>query len=489
MYKKFERIHLVGIGGSGMSGIAEVLKNMGYGVTGSDIKETETIRRLRRLGIDISIGHKAENIRDAHVVVISSAISPGNIEVTEARRRAIPVIPRAEMLAELGRLKYGILVAGAHGKTTTTSLIASILADGGFDPTVVIGGKLKGIGSSAKLGQGEFLVAEADESDGSFLRLTPTISVVTSIDREHMDFFKDIKELKSAFLTFMNKVPFYGLSILCGDDRHIQELIPDIRRRFMTYGLTEGLNLVARNIRAERMETFFEAFLNEEYLGTFEIPLIGEHNVQNCLASVAVAMELGMDVERVRESLKRFSGVQRRFETKGMVDGIMVIDDYGHHPTEIRATLRAAREAMLQTSEHGSQNTDKSTIRNLQSEIERGRLVVLFQPHRYTRTRDLLSEFFDAFVDADMVILMDIYPAGERPINGIDSGLLFRGIRDTGKEVEYIKDRKALLEYLLKDLKGGDILITLGAGDVWKIGEEFLRLRNGKACGIDKEDR
>lgn len=460
MYRKFEKIHFVGIGGTGMSGIAEVLKNMGYDVTGSDIKETETTKRLRELGIDITTGHRAENIRDVHVVVVSSAISPENPEVVEAKRRTIPVIPRAEMLAELGRLKYGILIAGAHGKTTTTSLIASILASGGLDPTVVIGGKLKGIGSSAKLGQGDFLVAEADESDGSFLRLTPTISVVTNIDREHMDFFKDIHELKAAFLTFINKVPFYGLSILCGDDRHIKELLPQVQRRFITYGLSEGLNLVARNLHTEGMRTRFDVFLDDGHLDAFDVPLVGDHNVYNCLASIAVARELNIDMYTVREALRNFSGVQRRFETKAVVSGIRVIDDYGHHPTEIRATLRAAKQTLYK---EGVENG--------------GRLFVLFQPHRYTRTRDLLSEFFDAFVDAERVILMDIYPAGERPINGIDSGLLLRGIRDSGKEVEYIKDRKEIINYLVDNLRSGDTLLTLGAGDVWKIGEEFIRLK------------
>jgi len=458
MYRKFERIHFVGVGGSGMSGIAEVLKNMGYVVTGSDIRESETTMRLRGLGVDITIGHSADNIRDAHVVVVSSAIPPENVEVVEAKKRAIPVIPRAEMLAELGRLKYGILVAGSHGKTTTTSLIAGILADGGFDPTIIIGGRLRGSGSNAQLGQGDFLVAEADESDGSFLSLTPTIAVVTSIDREHMDFFKDIGELKSAFLTFINKVPFYGLSILCGDDRHIQDLIPHVRRRYITYGLTEGLDLVARDITKEGMKTCFNAFLDGRDLGRFEVPLIGEHNVQNGLASIAVAKELGIDMETVRRALKGFSGVQRRFETKGIVDGIQVVDDYGHHPTEIRATLRAAREVLFRGP--GGR-----------------RLVVLFQPHRYTRTRDLLSEFYDAFVDADKVILMDIYPAGERPINGIDSRLLYRGIRDRGKDVEYINKREDILDYLMRDLHSGDVLLTLGAGDVWRIGEEFIRLK------------
>lgn len=459
MYKRFERIHLIGIGGSGMSGIAEILWNMGYEVTGSDIKETDTTMRLKSLGIEITIGHKPENIGSADVVVISSAIFDDNPEVIEAKKRAIPVIPRAEMLAELGRLKYGVLVAGAHGKTTTTSIIASILSSAGFDPTVIIGGKLKSMGSSAKLGKGDFLVAEADESDGSFLKLTPTISVVTNIDREHMDFFKDIHQLKGAFLTFINKVPFYGIAIICGDDRYIKDLLPHIERRFITYGLSEGLNLIARNIRTEGVRTMFDAFFNEEHVGSFDIPLIGEHNVYNSLAGIAVAKELGIDMDIVKDSLRDFSGVQRRFETKAIVKGIRVIDDYGHHPTEIRATLRAARYVMHR---------------------EGGRLVVLFQPHRYTRTRDLLSEFYDSFIDADMVILMDIYPAGERPINGIDSELIAKGIRENGKMVEYIKDKEWIICYLMENLRKGDILITLGAGDVWKIGEEFIQRMRDK---------
>lgn len=459
MYKRFEKIHLIGIGGSGMSGIAEVLWNMGYEVTGSDIKETDTTMRLKSLGIEITIGHKPENIGSADVVVISSAIFDDNPEVIEAKKRAIPVIPRAEMLAELGRLKYGVLVAGAHGKTTTTSIIASILSLAGFDPTVIIGGKLKSMGSSAKLGKGDFLVAEADESDGSFLKLTPTISVVTNIDREHMDFFKDIHQLKGAFLTFINKVPFYGIAIICGDDRYIKDLLPHIERRFITYGLSEGLNLIARNIRTEGVRTMFDAFFNEEHVGSFDIPLIGEHNVYNSLAGIAVAKELGIDMDIVKDSLRDFSGVQRRFETKAVVKGIRVIDDYGHHPTEIRATLRAARYVMHR---------------------EGGRLVVLFQPHRYTRTRDLLSEFYDSFIDADMVILMDIYPAGERPINGIDSELIAKGIRENGKMVEYIKDKEWIICYLMENLRKGDILITLGAGDVWKIGEEFIQRMRDK---------
>jgi UDP-N-acetylmuramate--alanine ligase len=460
MYKKFERIHFVGIGGVGMSGIAEVLKNLGYDVKGSDLKESETTRRLSGLGIPVSIGHKAEHIKDAHVVVISSAVSSDNPEVVSAKEKSIPVIPRAEMLAELGRLKYGVLIAGAHGKTTVTSLVASVLASGGLDPTVVIGGKLKGIGSNAKLGEGEFLVAEADESDGSFLRLAPTIAVVTNIDREHMDFFKDIYEVKKAFLLFVNKVPFYGLSILCGDDKYIKELLPEVRRRFFTYGLSEGLNLVARNISSDGLKSEFEAVLNGESLGMFEAPLIGAHNVCNCLAAIAVAVELEINMKSVKAALADFSGVQRRFELKGIASGIKVIDDYGHHPTEIKATLRAAKSA-------------------LKAGNGKGRLVVLFQPHRYSRTRDLLGEFSDAFIDADRVVLMDIYAAGETPINGVNSEVLLKGIKDAGKDAEYIKERADVVKYLAESLKSGDTLLSLGAGDVWKIGEEVIkRLKN-----------
>ncbi|MDP3296507.1 MAG: UDP-N-acetylmuramate--L-alanine ligase [Thermodesulfovibrionia bacterium] len=466
MYRKFEIVHFVGIGGVGMSGIAEVLKNLGYEVTGSDLKESETIRRLKSLGIHVTIGHGAENIKDAHVVVISSAVSSDNLEVLAARKQSIPVIPRAEMLAEIARLKYGVLVAGAHGKTTTTSLIASLLASGGFDPTVVIGGKLKGIGSNARLGQGEYLVAEADESDGSFLKLSPTIAVVTNIDREHMDFFKDIDALKDAFLSFVNKVPFYGVSLLCAENEYIKEILPKVQRRFITYGLSKGLDLVAENIEIEGLRSKFEAILRGVSLGFFEVPLPGLHNICNSLAAIGVAYELGIDSNRIKEALKGFTGVQRRFEFKGEVPGIKIFDDYGHHPTEIMATLKAAKEAITQNSKLKTQNSKRQ-----------GRLVVLFQPHRYTRTRDLLNDFFTAFTDADKVILMDIYPAGEKPLNGINSEVLLKGIKDSVKDIAYIKERGEILNYLDEELKKGDILITLGAGDVWKIGEEFLKFK------------
>ncbi|RJQ20258.1 MAG: UDP-N-acetylmuramate--L-alanine ligase [Nitrospiraceae bacterium] len=464
MYKRFEKVHFTGIGGVGMSGIAEVLKNLGYEVSGSDLKESETTLRLRGLGINTTIGHRTENIGNADVVVISSAVSSDNPEVEAARRSSIPVIPRAEMLAELARLKYGVLVAGAHGKTTTTSLVSSVLAEGGFDPTVVIGGKLKGLGSNARLGQGEFLVAEADESDGSFLKLSPTIAVVTNIDREHMDFFKNIDDIKNAFLSFINKVPFYGLSILCGDNEYIKELLPKVQRRFITYGLGADMDLTAKNIRTEDYRSVFEAVLNGKSLGVFGVPLIGLHNVSNCLAAIAVANELKMSIEGIRKALHDFSGVQRRFEMKGEIAGIKVIDDYGHHPSEINATLRAAKEALIQS--HGSK-----------LQAVRGRLVVLFQPHRYSRTRDLMADFTHSFADADKVVLMDIYPAGEKPISGIDSGILFRRIKDTGRDIEYIKDRDEISGYLARELREGDTLLTLGAGDVWKLGEEFLKLK------------
>lgn len=446
-----------------MSGIAEVLRNLGYEVNGSDLRESETTMRLRAMGIEVSIGHSADNIKNTDVVVISSAVAQDNPEVMAARKMSIPVIPRAEMLAELARLKYSVLVAGAHGKTTTTSLVASVLGDCNLDPTVVIGGKLKGIGSNAKLGEGEFLIAEADESDGSFLKLSPAIAVVTNIDREHLDFFKDIETIQGAFLSFINKVPFYGLAILCGDNEYIRKLLPDVRRRFITYGLGEGLDLVAKEIRSEGMKSEFEAVLNGRSLGRFEIPLVGDHNVSNGLAAIAVANELKLDMEIIREALRNFSGVQRRFELKGTTaDGVRVIDDYGHHPSEIMATLKAVKK-VVRTGDIG----------------EAGRLVVLFQPHRYTRTRDLLGEFIDAFADADKVVLMDIYPAGEKPLPGVDSELLYRGIRDTGKDIEYIKERNYIIGYLDTELRADDILLTLGAGDVWKLGEDFLEYKDG----------
>ena len=457
MFNKYRVVHFVGIGGVGMSGIAEVLHNLGYEVTGSDLRETETTNRLKNLGIKISIGHARENIDHAHVVVISSAVSPVNPEVIEAKQRYIPVIPRAEMLAELGRLKYGILVAGAHGKTTTTSLIATTLGEGGLDPTVVIGGKLNAIGSNAKLGQGDYIVAEADESDGSFLKLNPTIAVITNIDREHMDFFKDIETLKSAFIAFINKIPFYGIAVVCAENSYTREIIPYIERKVLTYGLSDAEDIFARNIRNEGTKMIFEPVLHGISLGNFTIPIPGLHNVLNSLAAIATAMELQIPVDTISNALKKFSGIHRRFEFKGEAKGVKVYDDYGHHPSEIAATLKAARECFANN-----------------------RLIVLFQPHRFTRTRDLMEDFAAGFTDVDRLYLMDIYPAGEQPIQGITAEALLSKIKRTSTgTIRYESDRKEMAEVIVRDTAPGDVLLTLGAGDVYKLGEEILSgLRN-----------
>jgi len=390
--------------------------------------------------------------------VVSSAIKKDNVEVITARERAIPVIPRAEMLAELMRLKYGVAVAGAHGKTTTTSMVATVLAKGGFDPTVVIGGKLNSLGSNAKLGQGEFLVAEADESDGSFLKLSPTIAVVTTIDREHVDYYGSIEEIKNAFLSFINKVPFYGLSVLCLDDPYIREMIPKIEKRHLSYGLQSVASLTARGVHLEGIGAHFDVLSEGKSLGLFELTMPGVHNVSNSLAAIAVGIELGIDIETIKDALRGFSGVERRFQIKGDVDGIVFVDDYGHHPTEIKATLTAAKTGFGR------------------------RLVVLFQPHRYTRTRDLLKEFIVSFDQADRVIITDIYPAGESPIDGVSASLIYEGIKKEGqRDIVYITDKEAIIEDLIHSLRLGDVFLTLGAGDVWKIGEELLRkMQNAK---------
>lgn len=466
MFEQYRIIHFVGIGGIGMSGIAEVLHNLGYEVTGSDIKDSDTTNRLHSLGIKIYIGHKAENVDDAHVVVISSAVSKDNPEVVAAKEKSIPVIPRAEMLAELARMKYGVLIAGAHGKTTTTSLISTVLAHGGLDPTVVIGGRLMATGSNARLGQGDFLIAEADESDGSFLKLSPTIAVVTNIDREHMDFFKTMDSLREAFLSFMNKVPFYGASIVCIENEEIRRLVPSVHRRCITYGLSSDADIYAVDINKGFMSVSFDVMHKGKNLGNFSIPVPGLHNVLNSLACIAVAMELKMETGKVKEALNKFSGIQRRFELKGDEKGVKVFDDYGHHPTEIKATLRAAKEGLLGRAQPG------------------GKLFVIFQPHRYTRTRDLIDEFSGCFADADVLYLMDIYPAGEKPIDGINSNVLIDRIKKTGHTgAVYFSDREKLMENLLLRLRQGDVVFTLGAGDVWKAGEEILKRLRLKAGG------
>jgi UDP-N-acetylmuramate--alanine ligase len=451
MFERFKVIHFVGIGGIGMSGIAEVLHNLGYEVTGSDLKESQTTERLQGLGITIHIGHRARNVEGAHVVVVSSAVSPKNPEVAGANRKSIPVIPRAEMLAELGRLKYSVLVAGSHGKTTTTSLVATLLAHAGFDPTVVIGGKLKALGTNARLGRGDFMVAEADESDGSFLKLIPTIAVVTNVDREHMDYFKTMDALKGAFLSFMNRVPFYGLAILCADDPVVRELLPSVHRKVMTYGFSRDADLRAWKVRAGFMSMSFEIILKGKRLGTVSVPVAGEHNVLNSLAAIGVALALNVGEDLVREALESFEGIGRRLEFKGEERGVRVYDDYGHHPTEIRATLRAAKECM-----------------------KGKRLVVVFQPHRYSRTKEHAEEFAASFGDADRVVVMDIYSAGEKPMRGVSGEALVDAMKHKG--VSYAQGRKDAVRQAVDAVRRGDMVLTLGAGDVWKTGEAILGL-------------
>ncbi len=460
MYGKIEKIHFVGIGGIGMSGIAEVLLNLGYKVSGSDLRPSEITERLASLGGEIHIGHARENLLDVDVVVTSTAVREDNPEVMEARSLMIPVIPRAEMLAELMRMKYGIAIAGTHGKTTTTSMVSTVLTHGGIDPTIVIGGKLNTLGSNAKLGQGKFLVAEADESDGSFLKLSPTIAVVTNIDADHLDFYSGIEEIKDTFVDFINKIPFYGLAVLCLDDRNVAEIIPRVKKRFLTYGLSSQADIRATHIRLAGNNTAFRAHYKGYRLGEISFSMPGAHNVLNALACIAVAMELDVPYEKIREGFAQFGGVGRRFQIKGEVGEIMVVDDYGHHPAEIRATLAAAKRGWPER-----------------------RLVVAFQPHRYSRTKELFDEFVTAFYDADVLVVTDIYAASETPIEGVTSESLTDAIRRHGqKDVTYIADREAIPEHLTGVIQPGDIVMTLGAGNILQAGETLLKLLEA-GCG------
>jgi UDP-N-acetylmuramate--alanine ligase len=404
------------------------------------------------LGAEVFLDHRAENLKEADVVVTSSAVRKENPEVLAAQERLIPVIPRAEMLAELMRMKYGIAIAGTHGKTTTTSMIATVLAHGGLDPTAVIGGKLNAFGSNAKLGQGDLLVAEADESDGSFLRLTPTIAVVTNIDPEHLDHYRNLEAIKEAFLEFINKVPFYGLAVLCLDHENVQALIPRVAKRFSTYGLTTQANYRATDISFNGLTTTFRAFENDRELGLLSIRMPGMHSVYNALATLATALELELDFGVVKEALGSFSGVQRRFQLKGEWGGVMVVDDYGHHPAEIKATLSAAKRGWGR------------------------RTVVVFQPHRYTRTRDLFKDFLTAFNQADVLFLTGIYAASEDPLPGVNVEDLSEGIKGHGhKDVTLVLEKDRIVERLLPRLRPGDMVFTLGAGDVWKVGEALIK--------------
>jgi UDP-N-acetylmuramate--alanine ligase len=453
MYKRYQHIHFVGIGGIGMSGIAEILVNLGYRVSGSDAKRTETIERLEQLGAKVFTGHHAANVEGAHVVVYSSAIAADNIELQTARQRQVPIIGRAEMLAELMRLKYGIAVAGTHGKTTTTSMVGAVLAEGRYDPTIVVGGRVAGLGSNARLGQGEFLVAEADESDGSFLKLQPTIAVVTTIDAEHLDHWGSLAAIQEGFLAFVNKVPFYGAAVLCLDQPNIQMLLPRVEKRIITYGLESSADLVARRLVLSGMTSRFEVFQRGTALGECRLQVPGRHNALNALAAVAVGLDLEIPFATIQRALAGFAGVQRRFQIRGTAGGVTVVDDYGHHPVEIRATLAAAKAGF-----------DR-------------RVVTVFQPHRYSRTLHLRQEFLTAFNQADVLVVMDVYPAGEAPIPGVTAADLAEGIRAHGhRDVVYLgSDRARIVEHVCEISRPGDLVLTLGAGDVSQLGPDILR--------------
>ncbi|MBE9534527.1 MAG: UDP-N-acetylmuramate--L-alanine ligase [Proteobacteria bacterium] len=454
MYKRSYHIHFVGIGGIGMSGIAELLLNLGHQVSGSDIQESEITRRLETLGATISYSHQPQQVAGADAVVVSSAIDADNPEVAAANMDYhIPVIRRAEMLAELMRLKYAVLVAGAHGKTTTTSMVGTVMAEGGLDPTVIIGGRLNAWGTNAKLGQGDFVVAEADESDGTFLLYSPTISLVTNIDTEHLDFYKDLDEIKETFLEFINQVPFYGLNILCLEDENIQSLLPRIKKRMVTYGFSAQADFQARDLAFDGLNVSYRAFHRGQELGKVNLPIPGRHNALNSLAAVAVGHELEIPFPAICRGLQEMTGVQRRFQIKGEVNGVTVIDDYGHHPTEIKAVLKT-----------------------LASSFPGRRRFVLFQPHRYTRTKALFEDFTTAFYQSDVLIVTEIYAASEPVIPGVHAEKLTTAIQKHGHgNVRYIPDHLALVPSLVEEVREGDVVLTLGAGNIWQTGEELLK--------------
>ncbi len=452
MYKK-QHIHFVGIGGIGMSGLARVLLDLKYRVTGSDLRASDITKDLERRGGTIRYGHFPENVFGADVVVVSSAVRDDNPEVQAARAAQIPVIPRAEMLSELMRLKrFGIAVAGAHGKTSTTSMVTSVLEAGNKKPTVIIGGKVNNLGTNAHWGDGDFLVAEADESDGSFLRLTPSIAVVTNIDREHMDYYRDMEEICRTFQDFLDRIPFYGLAIVCGDDPHLRRMLPELKKRYLTYGLGDDVDLQAREVAYNGLKTTYEVLWGEERLGRITIHAPGLHHVLNSLAAVGVGLELEIPFEQIQEGLAKYSGVGRRFDVLGECHGITVVDDYGHHPTEIKATLQALSQAW-----------------------PKSRRVVLFEPHRYSRTRALMDEFVEVFKEADVLWITEIYPASEEPIVGVSGERLARSIREKwGRPVHYVEKTADLPQAVVPSLQPGDVVLTLGAGSIGRVGRRIL---------------
>jgi len=453
MFKSIKKIHFVGIGGIGMSGIAEILLNKGFEVSGSDLNLTEVTNRLAELGAKIYEGHSSENVKDVDVLVYSSAVVPDNPEVRAAADRNIPIIKRAEMLAETMRMQYGIGIAGTHGKTTTTSMVGLTLTEGGIDPTIIVGGKLSGLGgTNARLGNGEFIVVEADEFDRTFLKLTPTIAAITTLEREHLDTYKDLDDIKTAFIEFANKVPFYGFVVICLDEPALQDIIPFINKTVFTYGTTAQADVRAIDIEYEGFSSQYTAIYKGKELGRIKLNIPGEHYVKNSLVAVTIGMELGIDFKVIKKALEKFKGVYRRFETKYKND-ILVLDDYAHHPTESSATLAGIRAAW-----------DR-------------RLVVIFQPHLYSRTKDFYQDFGRSFLNSDVFICTDIYPAREKPIEGVTGEMIANIAKKYGhKNVHYIPDKKDIPQKLMGLKKKDDIIITMGAGDIWKYGEKFVEL-------------
>jgi UDP-N-acetylmuramate--alanine ligase len=453
MFSSIRTLHFVGIGGIGMSGIAEILIDQGFTVTGSDRAANDNTDRLKELGARVYIGHAATNVEpDVDVVVYSSAVPPENPELVEAHRRKIPVIRRAEMLAEVMRLRYGIGIAGTHGKTTTTSMVSLVLMEGGIDPTVIVGGRLRGLaGSNARLGKGEFIVVEADEFDRSFLSITPTIAVLTTLETDHLDCYRDLEDIKAAFIQFALKVPFYGFVVLCLDEPALQDIMPKLKKKIITYGLNGQADLQAVDIRHRQNTSTFLVVSDGKDLGEVTVQIPGKHNVQNALAAIAVGLHLGVPFEKIAAGIAKFTGVFRRWEVKAEHDGMTIVDDYAHHPTEIKATLAGAKSGW------------------------RRRVVCVFQPHLYSRTRDFYDEFGRSFFNADVLVLTDVYPAREQPIQGVNGELIANAAREFGhKQVHYVPDKKAVPAFLLSIVQPGDMVITMGAGDIWRFGEEFI---------------
>jgi UDP-N-acetylmuramate--alanine ligase len=453
MFSSIKKLHFVGIGGIGMSGLAEILMDQGFTITGSDRAANDNTERVEGLGATLYIGHDAGNVEpDVDVLVYSSAIPPDNPEILLAHHRKIPVIRRAEMLAEVMRLKYGIGIAGTHGKTTTTSMVSLVLMEGGIDPTVIVGGRLRGLaGSNARMGKGEFIVVEADEYDRSFLSITPTIAVLTTLETDHLDCYRDLEDIKSAFLQFVNKVPFYGFVVLCLDEPALQDIMPRIKKKIITYGLNGQADLQAVDIVHRLNKTKFLVLHGGKELGAIELQIPGKHNVQNALAAIAVGLELQVPFHLVKTGIEKFTGVFRRWEVKAEAGDIMVVDDYAHHPTEIKATLAGVKAGW------------------------RRRVICVFQPHLYSRTRDFYDEFGRSFFNADVLVLTDVYPAREEPIQGVNGELIANAAKELGhKRVHYVPDKKAIPNFLMDIKQPGDIIITMGAGDIWKFGEEFI---------------